>query len=262
MINKKKVYFVLLIFCVALLASACDSKIPAFSAINRKDKSLDINSAVSPLPTEIEKSKSVGTDKKFDSNVVVTEGGGAQSDTPGVNSFASPAISTPNTSTRAEITIDETASSAVNSLSMPIRSVTTQATHTESAGSTQSEIKQAEQTENTGEPKIGLPEDIQTGIATPTPPTINPHTTEPVGAGPKEPVDPNFCPGWCTPATIYCLEKGGKSKPIVIPYEDQYALCQFSDGTECEEWQYYYGKCLPGQYTKWTLDLLKNSLNY
>jgi putative hemolysin len=46
-------------------------------------------------------------------------------------------------------------------------------------------------------------------------------------------------------ASKYCLEHGGLS---VIQSSDngtQQGLCQFSDGSVCDEWQYFRGECHP-----------------
>lgn len=50
------------------------------------------------------------------------------------------------------------------------------------------------------------------------------------------------------PAAQNCLDKGGS-----LENREETAgtlgICKFKDGTECEEWQFYRGECLPGQTT-------------
>ncbi|MFH1331936.1 MAG: DUF333 domain-containing protein [archaeon] len=47
------------------------------------------------------------------------------------------------------------------------------------------------------------------------------------------------------PASEYCNNQGHKLEIISAP-DGQYGICKFVDGTECEEWDYYRGKCKPG----------------
>ena len=51
------------------------------------------------------------------------------------------------------------------------------------------------------------------------------------------------------PASQNCIEKGGQ---LVMLQETAGTLgiCKFSDGSECEEWQFYRGECQKGQTTK------------
>ena len=51
------------------------------------------------------------------------------------------------------------------------------------------------------------------------------------------------------PASQNCIEKGGQ---LVMLQETAGTLgiCKFSDGSECEEWQFYRGECQKGQYAK------------
>ena len=50
------------------------------------------------------------------------------------------------------------------------------------------------------------------------------------------------------PASKNCEDKGGK---IVFLNETsgQLGICQFTDGSECEEWQFYRGECKKGKFT-------------
>lgn len=46
------------------------------------------------------------------------------------------------------------------------------------------------------------------------------------------------------PASVYCEEQGGMLE-LRDGNEGQYGTCVFSDGSECEEWAYFRGECLP-----------------
>lgn len=48
------------------------------------------------------------------------------------------------------------------------------------------------------------------------------------------------------PASIYCKEQGGE---LIIKENNygEYGVCVFGDGSECEEWEFYDGKCMPGE---------------
>ena len=48
------------------------------------------------------------------------------------------------------------------------------------------------------------------------------------------------------PASVYCEENGGV---LDIREEEagQYGVCVFSDGSECEEWAFYRGECMPSE---------------
>ena len=52
--------------------------------------------------------------------------------------------------------------------------------------------------------------------------------------------------GMPNPASVYCEQEGGK---LVIRQDatgGQYGVCVFSDGSECEEWAFLRGECVPG----------------
>ncbi|HUV72599.1 MAG TPA: DUF333 domain-containing protein [Clostridia bacterium] len=51
------------------------------------------------------------------------------------------------------------------------------------------------------------------------------------------------------PASQNCLDKGGKLKSLQET-AGSLGICQFDDGTECEEWQFYRQECQKGQYQK------------
>ena len=57
----------------------------------------------------------------------------------------------------------------------------------------------------------------------------------------------NFGVGIPNPSSVYCGEHGGISEIRSDKLGNQYGVCKFSDGTECEEWDYQGGKCQPGQ---------------
>jgi putative hemolysin len=47
------------------------------------------------------------------------------------------------------------------------------------------------------------------------------------------------------PASQYCLEHGGLLAIRSSGDGNQEGICQFPDGSECEEWQYFKGECHP-----------------
>ena len=49
------------------------------------------------------------------------------------------------------------------------------------------------------------------------------------------------------PASVFCAENGGKTSIRIENYGDV-GFCLFPDGTECEEWAYFRGECMPGKY--------------
>lgn len=49
------------------------------------------------------------------------------------------------------------------------------------------------------------------------------------------------------PASVNCTQKGGKLE-IRQETAGEYGVCKFSDGTECEEWQFFRNECQKGQY--------------
>jgi putative hemolysin len=51
------------------------------------------------------------------------------------------------------------------------------------------------------------------------------------------------------PASTNCLEKGGKLS-FIEETAGTLGICQFSDGTECEEWKFFRNECQMGQQTK------------
>lgn len=48
------------------------------------------------------------------------------------------------------------------------------------------------------------------------------------------------------PASEYCVKQGNKLDIIKDAAGNEYGVCKFSDGTECEEWDYFRGNCKQG----------------
>ena len=48
------------------------------------------------------------------------------------------------------------------------------------------------------------------------------------------------------PASVYCKEQGGSLEIRKDESGGEYGVCQFEDGSECEEWAYFRGECEPG----------------
>ncbi len=53
--------------------------------------------------------------------------------------------------------------------------------------------------------------------------------------------------GIANPASVYCINNGGKLEIREDAEGNQYGVCLFSDGIECEEWAYFRGECNPMQ---------------
>jgi putative hemolysin len=49
------------------------------------------------------------------------------------------------------------------------------------------------------------------------------------------------------PAAVKCVESGFEYKIRQGPAGETTGYCVFKDGSECLAWDYYYGKCFPGQ---------------
>ncbi len=45
------------------------------------------------------------------------------------------------------------------------------------------------------------------------------------------------------PASVYCLKQGGKLEIRKDEQENEYGVCIFSNGEECEEWAFFRGEC-------------------
>lgn len=56
--------------------------------------------------------------------------------------------------------------------------------------------------------------------------------------------------GMPNPASTYCTEKGYNLDIRADEQGNQYGVCIFPDGSECEEWAYYRGECEIGDSLK------------
>lgn len=45
------------------------------------------------------------------------------------------------------------------------------------------------------------------------------------------------------PASVYCVDHGGKLEIREDNESNQYGVCVFNNGSECEEWAYLRNKC-------------------
>jgi len=52
--------------------------------------------------------------------------------------------------------------------------------------------------------------------------------------------------GMPNPASVFCLENGGKLEIRTDENGGQVGYCIFEDGSECEEWAFFRGECKPG----------------
>ena len=53
--------------------------------------------------------------------------------------------------------------------------------------------------------------------------------------------------GLANPASVYCEEQGGTLEIRSDEAGNQYGVCIFEDGSECEEWAFFQGECQPGE---------------
>lgn len=60
------------------------------------------------------------------------------------------------------------------------------------------------------------------------------------------PADDEEGAGIANPASQYCEKQGGTLSIIKDVGDNEYGICKFDDGTECEEWDYFRGNCKPG----------------
>ncbi len=51
------------------------------------------------------------------------------------------------------------------------------------------------------------------------------------------------------PASNYCKDNGYTWEIIKDAQGNEYGICKFPDGSQCEEWDYFNGKCKPGDTT-------------
>jgi len=49
--------------------------------------------------------------------------------------------------------------------------------------------------------------------------------------------------GMANPASVYCINQSGKLEIRSDSEGNQYGVCIFNDGSECEEWKYFRGEC-------------------
>lgn len=52
------------------------------------------------------------------------------------------------------------------------------------------------------------------------------------------------------PASVYCEKNGGKVDLRTDTTGGVAGICVFSDGSECDEWEYFRGECKPGDSLK------------
>ena len=48
------------------------------------------------------------------------------------------------------------------------------------------------------------------------------------------------------PASVYCSEKGGTLDIRKDARGNEFGICVFADGSECDEWAFLRGECKPG----------------
>lgn len=51
--------------------------------------------------------------------------------------------------------------------------------------------------------------------------------------------------GLANPASEYCLDQGYVLHIVEDQLGSQMGICNFPDGSQCEEWAYYRGECSP-----------------
>jgi putative hemolysin len=57
------------------------------------------------------------------------------------------------------------------------------------------------------------------------------------------------------PASVYCLEQDGKLEIRKDKDENEYGVCVFTDGSECEEWAFFRNECKKGEKNFFCKDL-------
>jgi putative hemolysin len=48
------------------------------------------------------------------------------------------------------------------------------------------------------------------------------------------------------PASVFCINNGGRSEITTAADGSQGGMCVFANGTSCDEWAFYRGECKPG----------------
>ena len=77
-----------------------------------------------------------------------------------------------------------------------------------------------------------------TGCNLTAPPTVQPPPTVAPDGGDV---------GLANPASVYCEEQGYTLEIRTDASGNQYGVCIFPDGSECEEWAFFRGECGPGE---------------
>ncbi len=72
--------------------------------------------------------------------------------------------------------------------------------------------------------------------------TVENNTSEPTPIS-----DTDASVGLPNPASAHCEEQGGTVEIRTDEGGNQYGICVFEDGSECEEWAFFRGECQPGQ---------------
>ena len=62
-----------------------------------------------------------------------------------------------------------------------------------------------------------------------------------VGCGDSEQPEP----GLPNPASVYCVDNGGRLEIRQDSEGGQVGICVFPDGSECDEWDFFRGDCGP-----------------
>jgi putative hemolysin len=89
------------------------------------------------------------------------------------------------------------------------------------------------------------PTPAPTAAPPPTPPptpTVAPPPTPAPTAKPEE----SQAIGMANPASVYCHDQGYTLEIRKDAGGNEYGVCIFPDGSECEEWAFYRGTCAPG----------------
>lgn len=260
--NKNKIVFVFLLVGMALFLSACDSRIAQFGRKNVNGSGTSSSAVIAPTAAEIVEAEKTATPNSSLSGDNVVENMNAassaavnytqaqvkiiekKSDISGSNYYISSATAKHDKLSEANLAANQSANSVVNSLVSPVSTGGSNSMATTSAS-------QASSLQSSNSSPVVSPNDPNYGV--PVPGKSPSAQTSPVGAGPSNAsTSTNQYPGAYTPATAYCLEHGGTPKELHFSDIGDFVICQFSDGTECEEWSYYYGNCLPGQIEEWT----------
>jgi len=62
----------------------------------------------------------------------------------------------------------------------------------------------------------------------------------------RRPASPTPQPNMPNPASVYCVEHGGRLELRTDATGAVTGFCVFPDKSECEEWAYFRGECQPG----------------